>query len=287
MGTIKLALRPWKKLPIVQWLGIFSLSLLMIGLNSVFWLSGNITTLLTKLNAEKVVTVYLESNTSSELVDSIKTQVGSSAVEAKLVDQKEFLQELEKLHPNLVKEVQALGSDADWVTPKFLTLRGDISSDAVEKIKSIIGVESVDLSEQRLLPVVQSLKTIQSVSRGFFVGFILAFFTTFFLIARLNRHVQNDSIKIIRQFGGTEFQIKLPQLLHQSLLGLIAGIISAGIWLYTQPFLSYHLGTLSPYLKDLKLQNPNIVFSEILGSILIGWISAYFISTQTPVEAAS
>jgi cell division protein FtsX len=286
MGTIKLALRPWKSLPIVQWMGVFSLAILIIGMNAVYWLDGSVDQILKKLSAEKVVTVYLEPSATIELVDTIKTQIGSSSVDTRLVDQKGFLEELEKSHPQLAKEVQALGADADWVAPRFMTLRGDMTNEAVEKIKALSGVEAVDLSEQRLKPVTQSLRTIQSVSRGFLVGLVIAFLTTLFLIARLNRHVQSDSIRLIRQFGGTAMQAKMPQILHQTFLGTLSGIFASCIWLYAQPIMVYHLGSLSPYFKDLKLQNPLFVLSWIFLATAIGWISALFASSQAAAENA-
>ena len=286
MGTLKLALRPWRSLPLVQWMGVFSLAILMIGMNAVYWLNGSVDAILTRLGSERVVTVYLEPTATGELVDAIRTSLGSSAVDAKVVDQKGFLADLEKTHPQLAKEVQALGADTDWVAPRFMTLRGALPNESIEKIKALPGVEAIDLSEERLKPIAQSLRTIQSVSRGFLFGLAMAFLTTLFLVARLNRQVQGDSVRLIRQFGGTPFQAKLPQLIHQASIGAAAGAASAAVWLYAQPILVYHLGSLSPYFRDLKLQHPALVFAWILVATAIGGASAALASTQAAAENA-
>lgn len=288
MVSLRLSLRPWKSAPMTQWMALGSLSFILVGFNSVYWMGENVSTIVEKLEAERIVTVYLDPSVGKRpdephlqtgaIQDAIRTQLGSSRISSDYTDAQTFLKDLESSYPELAREVQALGADAEWVTPRFFTLKGAVSDSTIEELKKIPGIEGIESSDKKVHPVTQSLKAIFWVSRLFTAGLGLAFVTLLFLIARLNRQCQSEVASMIRQWGGTRLQMRLPQIWNQFFLACSAAVLSIAAWIYCQPLLMRHMGALSPYLRELKLQPPIKMLAVAFSAALFGWVSGWLTS---------
>lgn len=287
MYPLKLALRPWKLSPLSQWLASVTLGFLLFIFSLLFWFQDGLTPILARLSSDQVVTAYLDHSPetdSNKIVDTIKTQVGSSAQQVDYTDSQGFVTELEKSYPDLAREVSSLGQDLKQIAPQYVTIRGSLSPAQVENVKRIPGVESIDSSTERFRPILESLTATQWITRIFMAACLLGLFTLLLLMSRLNHSVHAEAFRLIEQLGGTRLQARLPQVVNQTMLGLLGGTLAATAWIFSQTILVQKIHAFSPFLQSMPPAPASSIFLLIGIGAAMGWLTGWMNSGAAEVR---
>jgi cell division protein FtsX len=278
MYSLKLALRPWRLSPLSQWMSAMTLGILLFLFSFLGWFSNALDPILAKLSSDQVLTAYLdvaEGTSGEKITDQIKIQLGSSANRVEYVNSDGFISELGKLYPDLAREVSSLGQEMKVIAPEYVSIRGQMDPQQVEKIKGIKGVESIDSSIERFKPISESLMTTQFVSRLFLVAALFGLLTVLFLMSRLNASIHQEARRLIYQLGGTRLQARIPQVFHQTFLGVLGGLIAATAWLFSQSFWVHKIQAFSPYFRDLAPASSGSTFWVIAMGAILGFLSGW------------
>ncbi len=280
MFLLKLAIRPWKLAPVSQLLASASAVVLLFLIGFLVWFSSSTSGMIKQLSGDQIVTVYLETGEGTAkpgmVKDSIRTSLGSSAVRIDYVGADEFLSALSKNYPELSKEIASLGDEQKALTPQYLSLKGKISQDQLNRIKKISGVESIDTSGDRFRPIVENLQAVRFVTNVFLLASLCALISLFILLARMNQTIHEEVSNLLRQMGSSESKTRLPQILSGVLFGLsTAGVAGFFAMILQDHFLSRFL-SFSPYFTTMS--PPNIVHHAIipLAGVGIGAACGWF-----------
>ncbi len=290
MFLIKLAIRPWKLAPISQLLASASSVVLLFLIGFLVWFSSSISGMMAHLSGDQIVTVYLENGEGGPkpgiVKDSIRMSLGSSAVHIDYVGADEFLGSLSKNYPELSKEIASLGEEQKALTPQYLSLKGKISNEQLNRIKKINGVESIDTSGDRFRPIVENLQAVRFVTNAFLFAAFCALISLFILLARMNRSIHDEISNLLRQMGCSEAKIRMPQIVSGVLFGLsTAGVAGFFAMVVQDHFLNRFL-SFSPYFSTMS--PPNIVHHAIipLAGVGIGAACGWFGARVRSEESA-
>ncbi len=278
MYSLKIALRPWRLSALSQWLSAMTLAILLFVFSFLAWFSNALDPVLVRLSSDQVVTAYLDTSegTSGEKIsDQIKLQLGSSAHRVEHVNSAGFISELGKLYPDLAREVSSLGQDMKVIAPEYVSIRGEVSAQQLENLKRLKGVDSVASSLERFKPIAESLRTTQFVTRLFLGAVLFGLFTVLFLMSRLNASIHQQARHLIYQLGGTRLQAKFPQVFHQTLLGVLGGLVASAAWLFSQSIWVHKIQAFSPYFRDLAPASASSSFVVIIIGTVLGFLSGW------------
>lgn len=207
--------------------------LVLIGSASMIFL--NINAIVDRVEAENVIMVFIESETTPEDIDAMGTQLK----ELQNVDKVEFVpkqtaweQQLHTMDEASRKLFTDISSDiplpdAYKVTVKDLTQ----FKDTVRKIKALSHIEIVRENSNLA-------KKLATISRGISViaTIIIAvlFAISLFIIAntiKLTVYSRRLEISIMKSVGATNSFVRLPFVVEGILIGLISGVVSLGaVW---------------------------------------------------------
>ena len=101
MFLLKLGLRPWRESFFTQIFMSVAVGFLLFTVCFLYWLQDSLDPVVSRLNADDVMTVYLDASVSvdeeTQIVDSIKYTVGASPekpVEITVVNAEDFINEI-------------------------------------------------------------------------------------------------------------------------------------------------------------------------------------------------
>ena len=198
MYVLKLALRPWRQAWVSQVTSVFSVGFMVFACTLLIWLERGLNPVIHRLKTEQVLTAYLVPTVpvkdEAQLRDSIRTMVGSSAsrtFDVKLTNGEEFLKELTESYPQLAAELadlktalpagasgeaeaKAVAAESDPILPRYITVSGILGAGLAEKIRAVVGIESVETSEGHFRPLAGAFSTLQWLARFLAVGLLFA-----------------------------------------------------------------------------------------------------------------
>jgi cell division protein FtsX len=283
--ALKLALRPWRLQPLSQFLSFATLGVLLLLAGFFASLATALPEIRHGLEGDQIASVFLDPASEPANLDSIRDQIrlslGSSAVTVNYVDADAFLSDLERKQPELAKEVAALGSEKDWVTPRHFSLRGSIGEKTVDRLRGISGVESVSFSASRFEPIVENLTAIAWLSRVLFSAITLAILAVLVLLGRLNSGIFAEAEGIIAQMGGSEWQARFPARLNPILLASSAGLLASLFFQKLGPWFAAKMAALSPFFTGLGTSAPLLSAPVLLALGLVVGVVAFFLSPRT------
>lgn len=278
MLIIKLAWRPWKLNPASQWLSVIALATLLFIFAQFSWFASAVSPIVQKLNSQKIITVYLDVQTSEgAVIDQIKTKASSSIRKMTYTDSQKFLQELETKSPELAREVMSLGDEISQVAPRFLTLEGNVTNAQIDSIKKINGVDSIENSQTRFQPLIDNLLAVQWFMRILLFALGLTAISALVLTARQNANIHQDAFALMKSLGGGYWKTRLPHLLSLTLTGFIAGLMASFAWVVTHESSVNKIKEFSPALEQIKSTQSSVFVLIIILGVFCGWCSAWLI----------
>jgi len=281
MYLIRLAFRPWRMAPGTQILTTLTLGGVLFFSSFFLWAYFTISPVAEKVKKEQVVTAYFEQNmnTSQEgdIVRSIQSVVGSG-VELSVTSPQQFLKEIEVLYPNLRKELLTLGNEVNSVLPKFVSVSGDIPQSVISSIESIPLVSHVETSVDRYKPIIKLFSLIKVASGWVSITLLFVFLASLFLLLVINRSYYSKAIEVFQQMGGDGLINSLPGIFSGASTGFLAGLISGVLWIFTFPFISKTIISVSPLLSDIALPLYSVAFYQIVIATLLGSVVGLFSS---------
>lgn len=257
MLLLKLAVRPWKLAPYSQIFSALAVGLLLLLAAFLFWMQQGLRPVLSRLQHEQVITAFIdpsfEEKDDETLVDSIRSALGSQAVsELKLVNSQQFISTVQSRYPELGRELQDLGAEVTTVVPRYITLSGYFSDSTLHAIREIRGIESADSSKDRYKNVFAAFTALKSVARLLVWGLCLALLTGLIHLSRTNSYLHQDALSLMRLWGASQSVLKMPGLLSGISVGVAGGLIAGIGWMTAGVWLSQHIRSLSPFLKDMS-----------------------------------
>lgn len=276
LGTaLKLAVRPWRQTPLSQWFSVVTLGFILTAVAFSAHLSQGFREVELRLGREQIATVYLAGVSeeaparSGDVTDEIRLKLGSAARSVTRVTGEEFLKTIEARHPELAAEVSALGPDLKLIAPEYVTVRGAISPEDAEKLKLIPGVEAVDLSAERLRPLLAQATSLRAVLVATALLLAGCFLVVMNLLAQVNRNLHRESEALLSQLGGSKIQVKAPALADLAMTGFLAGLVSIFLWAVADAFLLRQAAVWSPMMKEIsKMPAAQLLLLPVAGTLL-------------------
>jgi cell division protein FtsX len=184
-----------------------------------------------------------------------------------------FLEQLKGGYPELYRELSSLGTEAAAIVPRYVSIVGNVEGGLIGKIRQIPGIESVESSKDRHIPVVGAFKALRWISRMIVLGIAFALLAGLFQLSRMNRQLHKDSISLLRSWGASPFATKAPVLLSSILVGSLGGILAAVAWWILGDQFFEHTRNLAPVFARLE-SPPFWIGPAVLGmGSLLGFIS--------------
>ncbi|MCM0606912.1 MAG: hypothetical protein KA715_12550 [Xanthomonadaceae bacterium] len=270
---LKLAMRPWRKSAVVQTLSAISFSFMIFLMSLFFWMDRELKPLVTKLRSDQVLTVYLNSDTNASdekrIVDSIRTSVGAHP-DIRMISSDGFLEEMKKNYPDLIDEVYQLGPEMKVTVPKYVSVAGTLNSNVIPEIKKLTGVDSIDISYNKLRQAAGPFQTLRLFSKFMFVGLLIAGICGVVLLGRSISSQHKETLSLMELMGASEFEKKTPALLSGISVGLLSGLLSFILWVSFAAKITGALRVFSPALANLSDPKMLIGFALMGVSILVG-----------------
>src|SRR4051812_16105159 len=189
MYLLRLGLRPWKVATVSQLISSAAVGLLLCLCGFLYWLQSGLNPLLGRMQSEQVITAYLspelEEHEQGKVIDSIRTSLGAHA-EVKYVEPSQFLGNIKTSFPELARELEGLGSELPTVIPRFISISGYFNDGAVDKVRSVKGIESAETSKDRLKQIIGAFQALRWMARLLAGGLCLALLTGLVHLARMN-----------------------------------------------------------------------------------------------------
>lgn len=287
MYLLKLSLRPWR---IALGSQVFTSGaigfLLMLG-GALFWLQASLGPVISTLQAEQVVTLYLEASLPSggegqvlnQVQDALSdlTKVGASV---HFTDTTEFINTLKVKYPQLATEVEGLGSDQTWVVPRTITVKGELNSERIERLRRVSGIESLETSRDRYLPVIEALRVLQWVIRLLMIGIAFALLTGLVHLSRMNATLHQDAVSLLRLWGANERTLHAPGILSGLAVGVLGGAAAWIGWSTLGLWIAQSLRGLTPLLEGARPPSVLMGFGFVFVGAVLGVIAGVFGASQ-------
>jgi cell division protein FtsX len=283
MYLLKLALRPWRLAPFSQLFAAAAVGLLLLMAGFLQWMQRGLRPVLTRLQGDQVITAYLdasiEAKDEARVVDSIRTSLGAaplgaggavSDVTIEFVDTKKFIDDLRGPYPELSHDLEELGPDATSVVPRYATISGVLPATAVEKVRSVTGVESAETSRDRYKHVVGAFRALRWVARLLAGGLLLALLTGLVHLARMNSYLHEDAIRLLKLWGAGDWTLRAPAILSATGVGLLGGVLACAGWASGGAWLARHVRTLSPILEAMPVASASTATTLLLAGVAVG-----------------
>lgn len=255
MHFVKFMFRAWKRAFPVQALSVLALSFSFVALAMSVFFERSITPVVDRIRSEQVITVYLrggeDSKSAAAMADTIRVSVGAQAIRVQAGEPAQFIKDISTQNAELAKQIQGMGAEMNNLLPRYVTLQGRVSAEQLRKIDAIAGVERIESSRDRYRPVIESFASIKRIVLSAEAGFALIIFLIIAYIAQVNAHLQRDVAALLKHWGATPFQARLPTLLSCGFTGLITGVLAAAIWMLMQPIVLMQIRGFSPVFASV------------------------------------
>lgn len=280
MYLLRLSMRPWR---IALGSQVFTVAamgfLLMLG-GALQWLQASLGPVIQTLSREQVVTLYLEPSVAageepgvvSQVQDALSDQIRLGG-KVRYTGTAEFLAGLKTKYPQLSSEVESLGSDMAYVVPRSISVTAELDDVALERLRKVSGIESLEASRDRYLPVYNSLVVLQWVIRMLLVGLVLALLTGLVHLARMNAFLHRDAVDLLRLWGAGEGTVQVPSLMSGLGVGVLGGALAWLIWGTLGLWIAAQLRSLTPLLENAKVPNLAMGIGFVISGACLGVFS--------------
>ncbi|MFZ9594705.1 MAG: hypothetical protein ACO3A2_01355 [Bdellovibrionia bacterium] len=259
MYLLKVALRPWHSAPLSQILSGLAGGVLLFLVGFFLWVDQGLKPLVLRLKGEQVITAYVDPSmplkSQGAFLDQVKEALKSESMKNPLdiqwLSSKQFVDRLKPYYPELARELEDLGSESQQLIPETISITGVLSDRAVEKVRKIPGIESVESSKDRYKQSASAFSALRWVLRFLVVGVALALLTGLIQLSRLNSYFQAETLEFFQMWGGAQQKVLLPVVLSSFFVGLLMGALACFSWLTLGSWLTAELRSLSPWLKSV------------------------------------
>jgi len=290
---LKLALRPWRMALWSQLFSALAVGVLLLLIAFLFWMQQGLKTVITQMQEEQVMTAYLDpsldQSAEEKVLKSVQVLLGSEggegsggALEIQLVGHSQFIDRLKKSYLDLARQVEDLSQDAPQIIPRYITISGILPTFAVEKIKEIRGIESVESSKDRYHHIVGAFSVLRWIARMLVAGICFALITGLIHLSRMNSYLQSDALALLKLWGAGVQTLTYPGVVSGSLVGLLGGVLAAVGWATLGVWFSTHIRAISTLLRELpQFSSPLALFLLLLG-VFIGAFAGLFGTLFSP-----
>lgn len=197
-------------------------------------LSYNINENAKRIEKELTIVVYLNRETTPEVVEEIKGKINNlknvNNVEYKSKDAWKL--EMQSTSKTLETTLDYL--DSNPLLDSFVVTVNNVNDlkKTTETIKNIGGVKSAEYGEGMVEKIITAFDLIEKITYGIVIGLILV---TSFLISntiKLTIFSRKNEIEIMRLVGTSNTAIKLPFLFEGFIIGIVGSLIPVVLTIY-------------------------------------------------------
>ncbi len=274
MYLLKLSLRPWRAALLSQLFSALAVGFLLFLCGLSFWVQSGMEPVIAQIENRQILTAYLDPTVDKKeepkVVDRIRTSLGARAgapsYELKFVGSEQFADQLKGSYPDLSRELSDLGAEMNAIVPRYVSIAGILPDGALDRVRKINGVESADSSKDRNRHVVAAFSMLRWVARFMAAGMAIALLTGLIHLSRMNSFLHRETLAILRLWGASTTQLRLPSLISGLSVGLLGGLLAAIAWSAAGARLLGHLRALSPALRQLPQTPGWIAFAALLAA---------------------
>ncbi len=199
-----------------------------------------------------------------------------------LIRTQAFTQELKESFPDLANQLESLSpEEVPLIVPRALSIQGvfseEISQDLLDRVRQLPGVETAESSRDRYSGLVGAFRALRWITAFLILGLLLTTFTGLVHLGRLNAHLHQDALAVIRLWGAGPTLLRAPAMLSGFSVGFLGGLLALAGWLFAGARLAEMLRALSPILRDLNSPQVGWVgLALVCASCGIGWLAGLF-----------
>lgn len=266
MYLLKLALRPWRLAPVSQIFSSIAVGVLLLLGGFLFWMQQELKPVISRLQHEQVVTAYLDPGLDAKnegaVMDSIHLALAAperslpggeaAAPKVDLVHSDQFIKEIKERYPDLGRELEELGPDAGLVVPRYVSVAGVIDDDVLKTIKALPGIQAAETSKDRYTQIVGAFSALRWVAKVLALGIAFAMLMGLVHLSRINAHLHEDAIGLLRLMGAGEWTVRVPGMLSGMGVGMLGGAMGFVGWMTGGVWLTRHVRAISPVLGQMS-----------------------------------
>lgn len=269
MYLLKLALRPFRLAWPSQTMSAAILGFFLFLSAFLLWFDRTLGPVVTRLEHDQVLTAYLDPSANEDIADRIRVEAGSSAV-VELVSSTGFIEKIKSGYPELARELEALGPEMNTIVPKYVSVSGVVGEELTEKIRAMVGVESLETSKDRFAQIVGSVRSIQKFLDVMLLGILLALLVGLVQASRAQTAIQSDAIRLMNLLGVQPTTVWCMRLLSSVTVGLLGGLLAAGLWVGVSGHLMTQILQVSDLLRESFLKvGANPLRLSVEGSFML------------------
>lgn len=193
-------------------------------------ISFNVSSLIHSIGDDNMLTVYLKTELSD--IDSIKMSTEIEKIDNIKTCEFYSKEEVLKKNADTLGSIYSYMQGKDNPYPNAYKVQLDDLSKYDETIKKISGIDGVDSISNRRDIALKLTKLNDIVTYvGLFAVIILGIVTLFIIsnTIRMTMYSRRFEISIMKSVGATNSFVRIPFLVEGMTLGLISGVISAGV----------------------------------------------------------
>lgn len=285
MYLLRLSCRSWRLAPFSQLFSAFAVGFLLFLISFLFWIQQGLRPLLNRLQGEQVITAYLNSSVERKdedwIVDQIQNQLGAhpsrSTIDIQLVNSHQFIDQLKKqysgLYAKLGQELEDLGQEVDQVVPRYVSISGVLPASALNMIKQIKGIESVESAKDRFASVIGAFRALRWLAIILMFGLAVALLTGLIHLVRMNAYLHRDALSLLKFWGAGNGVLAVPGMVSGLGVGLLGGAIAFFAWTLFGTALTHHVRGLSILLKQMPGMYSDMPFLLFVGGGVMGFFA--------------
>lgn len=241
MVLIRLGLRPWRETFFGQVAGSMVLGLILFCASMLMWFEGSARQSVARMRGESLVLAYLNTETSAEedkrTFEALKKSLGKEAQSIEYMDTQRTLEAISKSNPEIAREIEGMGADAQSVIPKHIRIKGDLTPaewqahlDRITVSQS--GITRVEFSKNRNLHILGAFESLAWILRALTAGMAIVFVIVALQVSRSQKNQISESIELLRLWGASRWATTMPYLASHFIMALIAAATSFSLWIW-------------------------------------------------------
>lgn len=224
--ALRLALSHLRQKILSRLVVVVSVACILLMNSMVYVLFQNFSRSLSEIRSSQFMTVYLDSAVPAskeiEILSAVRKVPGVTS--AQLVSKDSFLENFSKYFPQLSAELTTLDPET---IPRFVKVKAERGIDGQALLKSIKGVETVELNRNRFAGLVGALATLRKLAAVLMGGMSVALLCILLNHFKLGTTFQSQVRRSLTLMGARAGYVYLPFAIEGLIEGALGGLVAA------------------------------------------------------------
>lgn len=250
-------------------IGTIIISLLILGSSVLVML--NVRQLADRVESSVEISVFVENGVSEEELENLGEQIKylGGVESVKFISRDQALEELKESFGE--KQEALAGLEENNTLPdsfRVKTLSTSLVPSVARKIEQLEGVEKVRYGHEVVEKLLVISRWVRTMGVAVVVLLGLAAVCLIITTIRMSVFARQQEIGIMRVLGATNWFIRMPFLLEGMVLGLLGGLITAGVIYFGYHSLVTKINSILPFMQ--LINDPKTINYTLTGLVILG-----------------